>query len=53
MSREELNNLYDLLDKFCDKYTETEEEWNPVYEVLDMIGEQLKVSDCWNIRKVG
>lgn len=53
MNREELNILYDLLETFCDKYLEKEEDWEPGYKILDMVGENLKVSDCWNIRKAG
>lgn len=54
MSREELDLLYELLDKFYyGEYVKTEEEEDQIINVQDMVGEKLKVSDCWNIKKAG
>lgn len=53
MSREKLSELYDLLEEFYWKYPETEDDCDLVQQVGNMISEQLKVSDCWNIRKAG
>lgn len=53
MSREKLSELYDLLEEFYWKYPISDKDCELVSEVQEMISEQLKVSDCWNIRKAG
>ena len=34
-------------------YVKTEEEEDQIINVQNMVGEKLKVSDCWNIKKAG
>lgn len=51
MEREKLNELYDLLDEFYWKYPVTENDCDLVQQVQDMIQNELKISDCWNIQK--
>lgn len=53
MGREDLDKLYDLLDDFYITYAETEEQENLIINILSLIQNELKISDCWNIRKAG
>ena len=50
MDREELDQLYDLLDDFYITYAETEEQENSIISILSLIENELKISDCWKIQ---